>query len=202
MKKLFKVAFVLLLVLSGMLSYSDERAINPVTTRVMASEDQNGIFTVKNYTIDWQHWLLHAGYLYRYKDTTLNLAADSTDGFVILTPTSDEAPLHITLQTDGSGESSIFIYEGITGDVGAEISTVYFLNRNSTRTRNSTFYEIGSAIGTLLLDPNKYGQQKKSGGGDFSQELLCKPSTYYLFLIRSDAAGGNYTYTALGYEKD
>ena len=202
MKKTIKILFVSLLLITGLYAYGAEKVICLQTNKkIIAFEGPAESFTVKTYNITRQHLFIEAGYLYRLKDTTLNLPQDSTTGFAFLTPTSEDASyLHITFETDGAGESTILIYEGITGDVGDEITSIYYLNRNSTRTRNTTFYEIGSAVGTLLIDPEVYGAQKKTGGGGFGEEIVCLPNTYYLFLIRADASNLDYTYKALAYE--
>lgn len=154
-------------------------------------------------SIGWFHEFgVHKGNGYQLKRSILGVGNGDKVGFVFLTPPADMPQLHIDFSITGTAESTVCLYRGIEGTPGNEITDIFFKNENSTVTRLTEFYEIGSVTGLVCIDPASFGESFKVGGEDRGNEWVMLPETWYFYEITCDSAtGANYLHWSLCYEK-
>lgn len=142
-------------------------------------------------TIDWAHHEIHAGHSYFYADAvTLGVASQD---YLITTPNSTPYA-HMIIHADGTEVTSFSIYEA--GDrAGTTGQTIYNSNRNSATASVLTIHKGtsgGTTDGTLVsyyASGSAHGSSAQSATITFSNEIILKKNTKYIFRTTSGTAG-------------
>jgi len=196
MKQLFKrsLIIILLLILSNAFVSADteEIRLGSGAPKIAVHRDANGVNWLKIISQLWGHYKVHEGDKFSYEEVTLNMALNDEREICFVAPVEGQNRAHVVVIAKGNVEYTADIYEGGTGDVGAEITTIYNRDRNLATATNLTFYEVGSRTGGTLIDPGVRGSGVMSGGDLRSEEeWILKDGETYRLIVTAKANGLN-----------